>query len=376
MASSKSCYHFDEFLLDIENRQLLRNGEELDLNSRYFDALVLLVQRQGKLVEKDQFFSEVWDGVIVSDAALTQCIKDVRKQLEDKASNPKYIETVPGYGYRFIAPVEICSSEDLKQNGKGDLEKSATEKTSQISSGKTELQKILIEGGAGTLGGISAGVLGGLLYGFALIYAPGEREMGAISMLLVLVGLNSIIGGLGGLGVSFGMVTPQRFIGNNKLWMIAGAALGGLFIGELTKLLGVDAFNLLFGSTPSGITGGLEGSILGSAIAMGAILGGGFNAKRSLYPVMGAAVAGCLGGVLISFLGGHLMGGSLKLFVQSFGDSKLQLDALGYYFGEIHFGFITQTLLSGIEGFLFGACVVGGIVLRYYLSDSAALEPL
>src|SRR6266446_6872353 len=105
VSTSASSYRFDDFHLDAGNRRLSRNGETVALNSKYFDVLLLLVSRSGQLVEKQQIFEEVWDGVFVTDAALTQCIKDIRKQLGDDASSPRYIKTVPKHGYVFIGNV-------------------------------------------------------------------------------------------------------------------------------------------------------------------------------------------------------------------------------------------------------------------------------
>lgn len=101
-------YRFADFTLDVRNRELLQQEERLDLNARYFDALILLVREHGRLVEKDRFFEEVWDDVVVSDSALTQCIKEIRRLLRDDASNPRFIQTVPRHGYRFIAEVSIA----------------------------------------------------------------------------------------------------------------------------------------------------------------------------------------------------------------------------------------------------------------------------
>ncbi|HLF83500.1 MAG TPA: winged helix-turn-helix domain-containing protein, partial [Blastocatellia bacterium] len=106
-----SSYRFDDFHLDAGNRQLSRNGEPVALNSKYFDVLLLLVSRSGQLVEKHRIFEEVWDGVFVTDAALTQCIKDIRKQLGDDASSPRYIKTVPKHGYVFIGNA-VAADED------------------------------------------------------------------------------------------------------------------------------------------------------------------------------------------------------------------------------------------------------------------------
>lgn len=96
---------FDDFLLDVGNRSLLRGGSLVELNPRYFDALALPVRAQGALVGKQRFMDEVWGDTVVTDAALTQCIKDVRRALGDDAANPRFVRTVPGHGYRFIAPV-------------------------------------------------------------------------------------------------------------------------------------------------------------------------------------------------------------------------------------------------------------------------------
>ncbi|HKY05134.1 MAG TPA: winged helix-turn-helix domain-containing protein, partial [Blastocatellia bacterium] len=95
-------YRFGDFFIDAQNRQLWRADRVLSLNSKYFDVLLLLVSNTGQLVEKRRIFEEVWDSVFVTDAALTQCIKDIRKQLGDDAANPRFIKTIPKHGYMFI----------------------------------------------------------------------------------------------------------------------------------------------------------------------------------------------------------------------------------------------------------------------------------
>src|SRR5215216_8036332 len=98
-------FRFDRFRLDPGDRQLRRDDEPVELNARYLDALSLLVREAGRLVTKDRFLDEVWRGVPVTDEALTQCIKTLRRQLGDDAARPRFIETVPKHGYRFIAPL-------------------------------------------------------------------------------------------------------------------------------------------------------------------------------------------------------------------------------------------------------------------------------
>ncbi|MEJ2544678.1 MAG: winged helix-turn-helix domain-containing protein [Calditrichaceae bacterium] len=104
-------YFFEDFHLDLKNRQLLKAGNIIPLNSKYFDVLTLLVQQSGQLASKELIFEKVWDDVIVTDSALSQCIKDIRRQLGDSASNPKFIKTIPKHGYRFIADVTSKKTE-------------------------------------------------------------------------------------------------------------------------------------------------------------------------------------------------------------------------------------------------------------------------
>lgn len=106
-------YQFDGFYLDARNRQLIKAGKPVPLNSKYFDVLLLLVSRGGELVEKQRIFDEAWNGVFVTDSALTQCIKDIRRQLGDDASNPRYIRTVPKHGYVFIGRAVKAKDVDI-----------------------------------------------------------------------------------------------------------------------------------------------------------------------------------------------------------------------------------------------------------------------
>src|SRR5687768_1929919 len=99
-------FRFGSFVLDPDNRLLTRDSVPVDCNARYLDALTLLVRDAGALVTKDRFHENVWRGVPVTDEALTQCIKTLRRLLGDNAASPRLIETVPKHGYRFIAPVE------------------------------------------------------------------------------------------------------------------------------------------------------------------------------------------------------------------------------------------------------------------------------
>jgi hypothetical protein len=165
---------------------------------------------------------------------------------------------------------------------------------------------------------------------------------------------------MGGAGVSFGIAAAGFSTDRPSPWVIAGGAVGGLAVGGVVKLLGLDAFNLLLGRSPGDITGAAEGALLGGAVGLGAWLG---SRSRSLRRGMAAAaLAGAAAGMLIPALGGRLMGGSLDLLARGFPDSRLRFDPIGGLLGESGFGSISQIATGGLEGALFGGCIVGAMI--------------
>jgi len=138
------------------------------------------VEDAGKLVTKDRFMNEVWRGVPVTDEALTQCIKMLRRQLRDDAARPRFIETVPKHGYRFIAPVK-----------EAEHERATAAPAATAADPGYSWQQFLLLGGAGVNGAGIADVLGGLLYGFAGASQPLAAGMGAASVLLVMTCLTT-----------------------------------------------------------------------------------------------------------------------------------------------------------------------------------------
>ena len=235
LKSASATYRFDRFTLDTADRRLRRDGEPVELSARYFDALTLLVREAGTLVSKDRFMGEVWAGVPVTDEALTQCIKSLRRALGDDAASPRVIETVPKHGYRFIAPID-------------------TSGTFARARAKNSWSETLLLGAAGTIGGGLAGFIGGLIYGFAGAAQPLQPGLGAVSVLLVILCLTIAVALMGGAGVSFGIALARRWAKADWRWCVAGGAAGGLIVGAVVKLLGIDAFNLLFGRSPAGMT--------------------------------------------------------------------------------------------------------------------------
>ncbi|NEX94915.1 hypothetical protein, partial [Caulobacter sp. 17J65-9] len=218
-------------------------------------------------------------------------------------------------------------------------------------------------GAAGTVGGGAAGVVGGLLYG-VVGASQSTSGPGAVSVALVLVCLTAVVAVLGGAGVGFGIAAASMAPGRLSPWSVLGGAIGGLLVGAVVKLLGLDAFNLLFGHAPGDITGAPEGALLGAAVGLGAWLSDKIAEARSVRRgVAVAGLCGALAGLLIPMLGGRMMGGSLQLVAQGFPDSRLRLDPFGALVGESGFGPVSQALTGALEGLLFGACLVGAMVL-------------
>jgi len=95
-------FRFDDFVLAPRQRVLLRSGTPVPLIPKYFDLLVMLVERRHDAVSKDAIFSAVWSDVIVSDGALAQAVRTLRRTLGDNSREPKFIRTVSRHGYQFV----------------------------------------------------------------------------------------------------------------------------------------------------------------------------------------------------------------------------------------------------------------------------------
>jgi DNA-binding winged helix-turn-helix (wHTH) protein len=96
-------YRFGPFLLSPAGRVLLAEGRPVSLIPRYFDLLVLLVEQRDRAVGRQEIFDRVWADVVVSDGALSQAVRTVRRALGDTAQTPQYIRTVSRHGYQFVA---------------------------------------------------------------------------------------------------------------------------------------------------------------------------------------------------------------------------------------------------------------------------------
>src|SRR5262245_31507769 len=340
-------YQFDRFSLDPSERRLFAEELPVDLNSRYFDALLLLLQNPGTLLSKERFLQEVWRGIPVTDEVLTQCIKTLRRQLGDSATQPRLIETIPKHGYRFIAAVNAIY--DVAPD-----ERSIAPSSQADAAGTYRWRQGWLTLGAGMTGGGIAGVLGGIAFGFAAASHAAQNGVGALSSLLVLVALATLLCLIGAAGVVGGIAAARLVMRNFTFAGPVGGAAGGLLVGAFGKLIGQDAFMLLIGQAPSDITGALEGQLLGAAVGLADDLARRFAAGSIQRNALLAAALGALAGLLIAATGGKLFGGSLSLLAENFPGARMHLDL---------FGTFAVGVTSTLEGAWFSLCLVAALML-------------
>src|SRR5271154_4953419 len=98
---------FDQFELDLRTRQLTKNGAKIRLSQQPIQVLLLLLEVPGEIVTREEFRRRLWssDVFVDFDHGLNKSVQKLRDALGDSAGSPRYIETIPRVGYRFIAPV-------------------------------------------------------------------------------------------------------------------------------------------------------------------------------------------------------------------------------------------------------------------------------
>ena len=105
-------YRFSNYIVSPRRRMLVRDGLEQPLIPRYFDLLVFLIERRHEAVHRRDIFDRVWSDVIVSDSALSQAIRTIRRTLDDDPREPRFIRTVSRHGYRFVCTDLVEEDDD------------------------------------------------------------------------------------------------------------------------------------------------------------------------------------------------------------------------------------------------------------------------
>src|SRR5688572_3125373 len=98
-------YEFGNFRLDPSEKVLVCENQPVPLRPKVFDTLQIFVEHPGRLLEKDELIQKLWQDRFVEEGNLTFNIKMLRRALKDDPHQPRFIETVPRRGYRFIAEV-------------------------------------------------------------------------------------------------------------------------------------------------------------------------------------------------------------------------------------------------------------------------------
>lgn len=102
---NKNFYEFDEFRLDANDGKLWRGTEQIALTHKAIDLLTLLIERRGETLSKNEIIENLWRDTYVDENNLAVTVSTLRKAFGEKASDNRFIETVPRRGYRFVADV-------------------------------------------------------------------------------------------------------------------------------------------------------------------------------------------------------------------------------------------------------------------------------
>ncbi len=164
-------YEFGPFRLDATERLLLRDGATVALTPKAFDLLFVLVERRGRLLEKDELLKLVWPDTFVEEANLSYNISLIRKALGDGENGHKFIETVPKRGYRFVAGVQESGAEQPESTDasahKTEEEKRKESLTSQVKRHKKSALLALA---------VSVSAFGGLSFGLYKFSTRSESK--------------------------------------------------------------------------------------------------------------------------------------------------------------------------------------------------------
>ncbi len=113
-SSNKKVYQFESFRLDGAHRMLYRGGEEVSLAPKAVETLLILVERRGEILSKEELMDAIWTDAVVEESNLAKYLHVLRKTLGERQNGVPFIETFRRRGYRFNGDVEICDG--LPQN--------------------------------------------------------------------------------------------------------------------------------------------------------------------------------------------------------------------------------------------------------------------
>lgn len=364
-------YQFDEFVLSPRRRLLLRGGTEQPLIPRYFDLLVFLVEHRHEAVHRRDIFDRVWSDSIVSESALSQAIRTIRRALGDDPRDPRFIRTVSRHGYRFVFPEVVEEDEDEAPppaHAPAAVSDATLVSGVQLESPDTVARLAVRGSGYAAAGGALAGIAAGAVGGLILAAAPGSTAPIAIVPVLAVVA--GVCGGLGGAGVGAGLflaaaAAPSRW----TLALTVGAALGGGLIGSVVQWLTRWALAALVGLNLD-IGGGVEGVVIGACAGLGCAIATrnredrfvAAHGRTRLNAALIVAVSCGMAGLALTLAGRPLAGGTIHTIADAAEGSRATLAPLGRLIGEPGFGPTSRTILAIGECALFGFGLTLGLL--------------
>ncbi|WHS33907.1 transcriptional regulator [Brucella sp. NM4] len=111
MAMQDSTFTFDRFTLSIPKRSLFADGEPVRLGARALELLILLVEKAGELVTKEQLMQRVWPDATVDENAMRVHLSALRKALGETSDGVSFIQNETGRGYRWVVPVAVAGAQ-------------------------------------------------------------------------------------------------------------------------------------------------------------------------------------------------------------------------------------------------------------------------
>lgn len=354
-------YRFSDFTLSPQQRLLVRDGQEVPLIPRYFDLLVLLVERRHEAVHRQEIFDRVWTDAVVSDSALSQAVRTIRRALGDDSREPRFIRTVSRHGYRFVFPDVVEESDDAPRAAPAEPDPPAP-----LSPARAAATAWPRGAAGGALAGIAAGAVGGVI----LAAAPGSSAPIAIAPVLAVIA--GVAGALGGAGVGAGLAFAEAAARSHRiLALTSAAALGGGLVGFAVQLLAGWGLAALIGLDLN-IGGGLEGVAIGGCAGLGFAIAtrraeDGSSRPRGEERLQAALITAAfcgLAGLVITLLGRPLAGGTIHAIADAAEGSRATLAPLGRLIGEPDFGPLSRVIAGVGECALFGLGLAFGLLRR------------
>src|SRR6516225_5378625 len=133
--SARTCAQFDRFSVDLSSGELRKSGFRVAIQEQPLQVLRLLLQAEGEVVNREQLCAALWpEGTFVDfEHGVNTAVKKLRQALEDSTEHPRFIETLPKLGYRFIAPVEGVAKGNGDRALQGDVPIAQPERLPEVS---------------------------------------------------------------------------------------------------------------------------------------------------------------------------------------------------------------------------------------------------